>query len=413
MLVSRGSRRTVTSVPMERKEERPSFFQRKLARFLRRSSVSASAASSASPGGPLVTSGALLGVGASASAAAAATAATVVDPEIVFTPAAGSRSARAQAGAAHGAASSSGARAYNEDRLRVITDLELYARALPRAVGRASVADALHARALEACVLRGDAPAIPTRVSSAAAALLLTGGDGGAPPGKAPALPARTQLFGIYDGHGGARCSSLLALLFPLYLADAPGFADDPPAAARAASRAMNAELLQRAQAGECDGGATALTLLLRGRQLVLSNTGDCRAVLLTRAVDPPAATADAAAAQPASPLRRKPRVVQLTTDHKASDPGERARVEAAGGMVLFVKGVARVNGRLAVTRAFGDADMGDVVIPDPEVAERQLVDDDEFLVLASDGLWDVMTNDAVAACVRCVSLSPVVRCCP
>lgn len=407
MLVSRSSRRTVASVPagIEHKEERPSFFQRKLARFLRRSSVASTSTPTAS--GALVSSGSLIGVPAGPPVP---TSATVVDPEIVFTSNPASRSARSAAQYPHGVATSNGARAHNEDRFRVITDLELYVRALLRTVERASVADTLDQRVLEAFVLNGDAPSIATRVSSATSVLLLTGGGGGA-DASAPSLPDRTQLFGIYDGHGGARCSSLLALLYPLYLADAPQFGSDLAGACGSSSLAMNAEILARARAGECDGGATALTLLLRGRTVFLSNTGDCRAILLTHTVDagPGGGSLRGTAASPSpgggsvrgGDLRRKPRVVQLTTDHKATDADEKRRVEAAGGMILYVKGVARVNGRLAVTRAFGDADMGEVVIPDPQVAVHQLADDDEFVVLASDGLWDVMTNDAVAITVR------------
>lgn len=378
MLVGRSSRRTVISVPeaLEPKEERPGFFTRSLARILRRSSVASTAS------GSLVSGGSLLGVAGAASPAPAP--ASVVDQEVVFSASSG-RCARARA---HAVYSASGARASNEDRFRVVSDLELYARALLRATGAPSVGELLAQRALEAFIVRGDAPALATRVSGAAATLLM-----------GERAPAPTQMVGVYDGHGGARCSSLLALLFPLFLMDAPAFEHNLPKACEAASAAMNADLMARAAAGECDGGATAITLLLRERTAVISNTGDCRAILLTRSIP------EGAAAAPASPAtgRGPARVVQLTTDHKATDEGERQRVEAAGGMILYVKGVARVNGRLAVTRAFGDGDLHGVVVPDPQVVVRELADADEYIVMASDGLWDVMSNEEVAACVRCV----------
>ncbi|CEG36263.1 probable protein partial [Plasmopara halstedii] len=62
--------------------------------------------------------------------------------------------------------------------------------------------------------------------------------------------------------------------------------------------------------------------------------------------------------------------------------------------MVLYVKGVDRVNGCLAVARAFGDAELSQLVIADPEVTVYELYREDEFIVMASDGLWDVLTND-------------------
>ena len=55
--------------------------------------------------------------------------------------------------------------------------------------------------------------------------------------------------------------------------------------------------------------------------------------------------------------------------------------------------GVARVNGVLAVARAFGNRMLRDVIRPDAEVRVKTLTSDDHFLLLASDGLFDVMTN--------------------
>ncbi|GMF12562.1 unnamed protein product [Phytophthora lilii] len=145
---------------------------------------------------------------------------------------------------------------------------------------------------------------------------------------------------------------------------------------------AINEEILKREKDGHCEGGATAVTLLIRGNKAVLSNTGDCRAIMVAK-------------------RDKVPQVTQLTTDHKASNDQEKQRIEEHGGMVLYVKGVARVNGRLAVARAFGDAELSQLVIADPEVTVHELHKEDEFIVMASDGLWDVMTNEQVASCIR------------
>ena len=113
---------------------------------------------------------------------------------------------------------------------------------------------------------------------------------------------------------------------------------------------------------------------------------------------------------------------MELTSDHKPSRPDEAARVRAAGGFILN----KRVMGELAITRAFGDKSfkMGikamleeeaeelaggsandeakDLTAPlvsaEPEIASMILSHNDEFLLLACDGLFDVFrSQDAIA----------------
>lgn len=77
-------------------------------------------------------------------------------------------------------------------------------------------------------------------------------------------------------------------------------------------------------------------------------------------------------------------------------------RVEKAGGQVLFWNG-HRVMGVLAMSRAIGDHGLRPYIIPEPEVSVVCRTDDDDFLLLASDGLWDVMANQVRChACARC-----------
>ncbi|KAG6874463.1 hypothetical protein C0995_010371 [Termitomyces sp. Mi166 len=104
-------------------------------------------------------------------------------------------------------------------------------------------------------------------------------------------------------------------------------------------------------------------------RVLYTANAGDARAVLC-----------------------RAGRAVRLSYDHKGSDKQEAKRITDAGGFVLS----GRVNGVLAVTRSLGDSSMKEFVVGSPYTTETELCDEDEFLVLACDGLWDV-TNDQSA----------------
>ncbi|MEW5311417.1 MAG: hypothetical protein WDW38_003133 [Sanguina aurantia] len=125
------------------------------------------------------------------------------------------------------------------------------------------------------------------------------------------------------------------------------------------------------------DDGCTAVTALLVGQRLLVANVGDSRAVLC-----------------------RAGKGVALSVDHKPNSKDERARIEGAGGVVVWA-GTWRVGGVLAVSRAFGDRPLKRYVIATPHMRDEHLTPDDEFLILASDGLWDVMSNQDSVALIR------------
>ena len=118
-------------------------------------------------------------------------------------------------------------------------------------------------------------------------------------------------------------------------------------------------------------------------RTIISANVGDSRAI-----------------------VGRRGRAVQLTRDHKPSDPIERRRIEAVGGRVQWFgavddrgkpiggTGVHRMNGNLAVARAIGDRSERPLVSAKVEIGRHPLQPETDFVLLASDGLWDVMTND-------------------
>lgn len=91
--------------------------------------------------------------------------------------------------------------------------------------------------------------------------------------------------------------------------------------------------------------------------------------------------------------LCRAGKAVRLTYDHKGSDKQEAKRIMDAGGFVMS----GRVNGVLAVTRSLGDSSMKEFVVGSPYTTETQLCDDDEFLILACDG---VRTLPLTCACL-------------
>jgi protein phosphatase PTC1 len=87
---------------------------------------------------------------------------------------------------------------------------------------------------------------------------------------------------------------------------------------------------------------------------------------------------------------------IRLSFDHKPSLPEEVERISSAGGFVAM----GRVNGILAVSRALGDHMMKKFVICDPFIHELELTPEDTHIIVACDGVWDVMTDDQAAAVV-------------
>ncbi|KAM3323998.1 putative protein phosphatase 2C 34 [Capsicum chacoense] len=132
--------------------------------------------------------------------------------------------------------------------------------------------------------------------------------------------------------------------------------------------------------------GTTALTLIRQGDLLVVANAGDSRAVLAT--------TDDDGRLVP----------VQLTVDLKPNLPGESERIMQSKGRVLSCEdepGVYRVwmptveGPGLAISRAFGDYYIKDFgLISEPELTSRNITHRDQFAILATDGVWDVMSNE-------------------
>ena len=128
---------------------------------------------------------------------------------------------------------------------------------------------------------------------------------------------------------------------------------------------------------GGCgDSGSTALVALLTPAVIWLAWAGDSRAVLV-----------------------RDGKAAAATSDHRpGARDDERRRIEAAGG-VLLNNGGLRLMGMLATTRAIGDHDLQAYgLTPEPEVMALPRRDDDEFLVLATDGLWDKVAPQEAAA---------------
>ena len=88
--------------------------------------------------------------------------------------------------------------------------------------------------------------------------------------------------------------------------------------------------------------------------------------------------------------LSKKGKACRLSRDHKPTEPDEQKRILAAGGIIKN----GRVQGSLAVSRAFGDfLYKARGVIATPEVDKYEIGEEDQFIVIATDGLWDVVDD--------------------
>uniref|UniRef100_J3M990 protein-serine/threonine phosphatase n=2 Tax=Oryza brachyantha TaxID=4533 RepID=J3M990_ORYBR len=123
--------------------------------------------------------------------------------------------------------------------------------------------------------------------------------------------------------------------------------------------------------------GSTAVVALVCSSHVVVANCGDSR-IVLCRGKEP----------------------VHLSIDHKPDRKDERARIEALGGKVIQWNGY-RVSGILAMSRSIGDRYLKPFVIPKPEVTVVPRAKDDDCLILASDGLWDVVSNEEACKVAR------------
>ncbi|XP_054811287.1 probable protein phosphatase 2C 58 isoform X2 [Prosopis cineraria] len=184
-------------------------------------------------------------------------------------------------------------------------------------------------------------------------------------------------LFAIFDGHLGHDVASYLQNnLFDNILKQEDFWTETESAVKRAYLITDEKILEQSFELGR--GGSTAVTaILINGQKLVVANVGDSRAVISKNG---------------------KPK--QLSIDHEPSK--EKTMIESRGGFVSNIPGdVPRVDGKLAVARAFGDKSLKMHLSSEPDVVVETVEEDTEFLILASDGIWKVMTNQEAVNCIR------------
>ncbi|KAK3230509.1 hypothetical protein Dsin_002390 [Dipteronia sinensis] len=175
-------------------------------------------------------------------------------------------------------------------------------------------------------------------------------------------------FFGVFDGHGGSRTAEYLKNNLFKNLSTHPDFIKDTKTAIVEAFRQTDEAYLNEEKGQQKNAGSTASTAVLLGNRLLVANVGDSRVVAC-----------------------RAGSAIPLSIDHKPDRDDERQRIEGAGGIIIWA-GTWRVGGVLAISRAFGDKLLKPYVVAEPEIQEEEIGGVD-FLIIASDGLWNVISN--------------------
>ncbi|GJP54125.1 hypothetical protein CLOM_g13230 [Closterium sp. NIES-68] len=193
-------------------------------------------------------------------------------------------------------------------------------------------------------------------------------------------------FFGVFDGHGGTAAAKFAASELASHVAAAARRRGGQ--ASEAALEEGYLETDRRFLDQNVSSGTSCLNCWATPGRLFLAHAGDCRAVLV-----------------------KGGKGVPLTEDHRATREDEQTRIARLGGFVDTATGMPRVQGILAVTRGIGDAHLKAFITPQPDVAQVPVGRDCSALILASDGLWDVVPTqeaaDVVTACITAALAAP------
>ncbi|KAG8070673.1 hypothetical protein GUJ93_ZPchr0006g41953 [Zizania palustris] len=217
-----------------------------------------------------------------------------------------------------------------------------------------------------------------------------------------------TLFCGVFDGHGpyGHLVAKRVRDLLPIKLIADLG--SDEGRQTSTSNIKINGdeigspENMDRGTEQNGDG-TTAVAVLKQGQNLIIGNLGDSRAILGTRDKD------------------NKLMAVQLTVDLKPNIPSEAQRIRQRRGRIFALPEEPEVHRvwlpkynspGLAMARAFGDFCLKDYgLISVPDVSYHRITEKDEFIVLATDGVWDVLSNTEVVSIVnRAISQASAAR---
>ncbi|XP_067851473.1 protein phosphatase, Mg2+/Mn2+ dependent, 1Lb [Heptranchias perlo] len=197
------------------------------------------------------------------------------------------------------------------------------------------------------------------------------------------------SIFGIFDGHGGESAAEYVKIHLPEalkqhlqdYEKDKENSVLSHQTILEQQILAIDRKVLEKLSAAYDEAGTTCLVALLSDKELTVANVGDSRGVLCDKDGN----------------------AVPLSHDHKPYQLKERKRIKRAGGFISF-NGSWRVQGILAMSRSLGDYPLKNlnVVISDPDILSFDLDKlQPQFMILASDGLWDAFSNEEAVRFIK------------
>lgn len=233
-------------------------------------------------------------------------------------------------------------------------------------------------------------------------------GSLGASPGWAD-----IALFGVMDGHGGDEVARFVQKYLIQQVQKHP-VADLGEASLVKAFHGIDELLFDPGRLDElqsCAGGASGLGRSSNSRSICHPDHVGCTCVVCCVAID---CIICANSGDSRAVLCRGGKAIDLSEDHKPNSPGERKRIENAGGFVAKQAGVEgaqwRVNGNLNLSRAIGDLEFkrntalppeDQIICSTPDVQTVTRGNNDEFMIIACDGVWDMMSSQDVVDFVR------------
>ncbi|EEF29880.1 probable protein phosphatase 2C 27 [Ricinus communis] len=192
------------------------------------------------------------------------------------------------------------------------------------------------------------------------------------------------SFYGVFDGHGGKSAAQFVRDHLPRVIIEDADFPLELEKVVRRSFIETDAAFAETCSLeSSLSSGTTVLTAMIFGRSLLVANAGDCRAV-----------------------LSRGGTAIEMSKDHRPCCIREKTRVESLGGYVED----GYLNGQLGVTRALGDwhlegmkvkGEMGGPLSAEPELKLITLTKEDEFLIIGSDGIWDVFSSQNSVAFAR------------
>jgi len=192
-------------------------------------------------------------------------------------------------------------------------------------------------------------------------------------------------FFAVYDGHGGESVAKFASQTVHKRLVSEEAYHEkNYEVALKRAFLDTDEDFLADPGRAQDTSGCTAVAALVTSDgKIYVANAGDSRSVLSIQG-----------------------EVKPLSIDHKPGDDVEKTRIKSAGGYVNS----GRVNGNLAMSRALGDFQFKknyslrteeQIVTANPDVTVHEITAEDEFLVVACDGIWDCLTSQEVVDFIR------------